>query len=272
MTTTLLPDVGIPAPIILGRIKLIDDNNKYFFTDFDTSITMTIGYATNTDDAEMIIFKYRINNGTWQTHTYSSYSSSHTWTNVSLTEGDIIEGRISVKYINDGKYYDFPRVPVLALVVEKESISLITRMRRDFSIIMTRHGFYIHRIAIIRETMDCECFDAEFGRPKAYCELCDGLGIMGGYDTAEAMKVVLQGKVPYALHGDARIFTRIGEFDRADAVIFVAHDTSLYTGDKIFYNGYRWKVLNDIMIPVAGAEIYSWHAISKEIGLKGEIT
>lgn len=272
MTTTLLPDLGVQPPIILGKIKLIDSNNNYFFTDSDTSIILSIGYAVNTNDVETTIFKYRINDGTWQTYTYSNYTSSHTWVGVSLVEGDIIEGRITVKYANDGEYYDFPRVPVIASVVEKESISLITRMRRDFGIIMTRHGFNIHRIPLIRETMDCECIDTEFGRPRAYCKICDGLGIIGGYDTAEKIKIVLQGKVPYALHGDAKIFTRIGEFDRADALIFIAYDTSLNTGDKLFYNSFRWKVLNDVTIPVAGAKIYSWHAISKEFGLKDEQT
>lgn len=272
MTTTLLPDLGIETPIVIGNIQLLDSDNDYFFTDSDTTIILTIGYAVNTDDIETITFKYRINSGSWQTYTYSDYTTSHTWTNISLTEGDIIEGRVTVKYIDDGDYYDFPRVPVISLVVEKESISIIKRMRRDFSIIMTQHGFYIHRIPLIRELMTCECIDVAFGRPRAYCKKCDGLGIVGGYDTADKIKVVLQGKVPYALHGDARIFTRIGEFDRADAVVFIGHDTTLNTGDKIFYNSFRWKVLNDIEIPVAGAKIYSWHAISKEIGLRDEQT
>lgn len=265
---SLLTSVPPLREITLGKITLLDSTNKYYLTVSDTSIVLSVGYVVGESHITQMTFKYRINSGSWNVYAYGSYTQSHTFTGLSLTEGDIVEGRITVQKDGGNVYYSYPRVPVVMSVVSKESISYIQRMRRDFNVIISNHGFSIHHFVYNVDILDCpECYDSEFGRYNPHCEVCDGTGVSGGYDNANIIRAVLQEKIPYALHGDANIFTKIGLFDRADATIFVKHTISIDSADKIFYKGFRWKVMNDVTIPVAGAIVFYAHTLTREVGV-----
>jgi len=265
---SLLTSVPPPREIVLGKIAIMDNDSKYYLTNSDTSINITVGYVVGQSHITQMTFKYRINGGNWIVHAYSSYTSSHTFTGLTLVEDDVVETAITVQKDSGNVYYTYPRVPTISIVVSKESISYIERMRRDFSVLIGNHGFYAHHISYNVDILDCPaCYDSEFGRYSPYCPVCDGTGVDGGYGTAIVVKVILQEKVPYALHGDANIYTKVGLFDRADAVIFTKHTTFIDTSDKLFYKGYRWKILNDVTIPVAGAVVYNAHLLTREFGL-----
>lgn len=260
-----IPAVGKYSPII-GGIELIDTSNKHYFTINDTSVTISVTYAVDTDIIERTIFKYRINNGSWITFSYNNYQSSHTFTGVNLSQGDVIEGRITVKIGNT--YTDYPRVPAVREVVPKEGITDIKLLRRDFNTILLNKGFSIHIVSMDIELINCSCFSSEFGRPDAYCQTCDGTGIEGGYDNAYTVRAIVQETVPYALHGDANIYTKVGIADRADMTIFVAFDANVKIGDKVFYKHYRWKLMNKFSVPISGAFIFHECELAREFGLE----
>ena len=159
-------------------------------------------------------------------------------------------------------------MPAIAEVLQRESLSDVKLVRRDFATILQNVGFNVHMVPINPDTMDCHCIDSQFGRPNAYCEDCDGTGFDGGYDNAELIKVILQEAIPYALHGDAIIFTKIGVGERADSVLYANHTVDLKAGDILFYNNYRWKVLNQVRHNIGGALIYTIYELSKEFGME----
>jgi len=265
-----VPDKYSP---ILGRMKIIDaDESNYYLTSDDTSFKIKIGYAVDSDSIENTIFKYRINGGSFtpDNSSYAGYQSEHTFTNITLSEGDIVEAIVTVK-LEGNVYLTYPRTPLITTVIAREAITDIKLMRRDFEVVLKNVGFNIYHIPINPDTRDCECIDPEFGVPNAYCEICDGLGFVGGYDLATTIKAVLQEEVPYALHGDAIIFTRIGVGERKDAAIFLRYDTDVKSGDIIFYKNYRWKVLNNVMHNYGGAPIYWRCDLTKEFGMEDTI-
>jgi hypothetical protein len=260
---------GIPELYdpILGGVYIVDANSNYYFTSSDTSLTVVIDYVVSQEDVTRTVFQYKINDGSWITGSYEGYQSSHTFTGLSLSEGDTIQAKVTAFEGNVSR--DYPRVPVTTTILTKAAITDVKMFRRDFDTILSNVKSDFHLLSIDVEEWDCPCVDVEFGRPESTCSTCDGIGKIGGYDNAVITSGIIQDKVPYALHGDASLYSKIGLFDRADATLFLRYDVDIKVGDKIFYRNQRWKVLNVVkgFAIYHGAIIYQACGISREFGL-----
>lgn len=262
-----VPDKYSP---ILGRIKITDVNEtNYYLSSSDTSFKVSIGYAVDSDDIQNTIFKYRINGGTFapDNSSYVGYQDSHTFTGVSLNQGDLIETIITIRK-DETIYLNYPRVPAVIEVLQREALSDVKLIRRDFATILKNIGFNVHAVYLNPDIYNCPCIDSQFGRPNAYCEDCDGTGISGGYGNASLIKIILQEQIPYALHGDAIIYTKIGVGERGDVIIYGDHTIELKAGDILFFKNYRWKVLNAVGYNVGGAWIYTMYELTREFGME----